>query len=77
MSFKTLASENASLISLNNSAFIGWLKLKPSTQRGNLIAIFYAGNSYKILENIVLMSFILKFAQFIGITLVLYLSVNF
>ena len=75
-SFKTFTSVKAFLISSYNSAFKGWSQSKPSIQRGNLMQICSTGNSYKILENIVLMSSMVKYSQFIGITVVLYFWLN-
>ena len=76
VSFKKLMSQKASLISFNNSCFKSLVLLKLSTHLGNLIAILATGNSYNILEKILLISFIFKLLQFKGITLVLYLSDN-
>ena len=72
ISFKTSTSEKAFLISSSNCFFNGCDVERPSIHLGNLIAILFTGNSYRTLENILLISSKFKFAQFIGITLLLY-----
>ena len=54
ISFKTSTSEKAFLISSSNCFFSGCEDERPSIHLGNLIAILFTGNSYKTLENILL-----------------------
>ena len=75
-SFNTVTFSNASLISLYNSAFKGWVNSNPSIHLGNFIFICSTGNSYRTLENILLISSIVKSSQFVGITGVSYFSLR-
>ena len=74
VSFKRLIFVKASSIWLNNSCFTGWLKSKPLIHLGKEKLTWLTGNSYKILEKILLISDISSSAQFIGKTVELYFS---
>ena len=61
---------------LNNFIFNSCSKSNPLTHAGNLKLIWLTGNSYKMFENIFVISVRFKFSQFIGITVQLYFWLN-